>query len=246
MRVLVVGAAGEVGRMIIPALAARHELRLFDPRPSLQGDWFVGSVTDPEAVAAAVEGQDAVVYLAMGRKEGWRDGPGWAISHFDVSVKGLYLTLSAAARAGAGHVVYASSMSVFAGYLHRDYAADPAADEVDAYGLTKRLGEQVCEAAAREHGMQVVALRLAAPMPDEEWLSCASMPERVVGTAAGDVARAFLAALDHSGPFGAYPVTGDREREFLDWHPTRDALGWEPRARPLTPPGAAWPYGEGG
>ncbi|MEU7000032.1 NAD(P)-dependent oxidoreductase [Nonomuraea sp. NPDC046570] len=232
MRVLVAGGAGDVGRMVVPVLARHHQVRVLDLRPPEgEVEFIEGSVTDQAAVEKAARDQDAVVYLAMGRKTGWRDGPAWVASHFAVNVTGPHVTLETCARAGVRQAVYASSMSVFADYTTRDYTADPAPDATDAYGLTKRLGEQVCEAASREHGLAVTALRLVGPMPDEEWHAYRGERRELV-TAGSDVAAAFLAALARTEPgFAAYTITGDHDRLTLDWTPAFTALGWRPRAR---------------
>ncbi|MFI6299170.1 NAD-dependent epimerase/dehydratase family protein [Nonomuraea sp. NPDC050790] len=233
MRVLVAGGSGAVGALVLPALAARHTVRVLDLRPPAEPVGYVefveGSVTDPAALKRAADGQEALVYLAMGRKTGWRDGLEWARTHFTVSVTGLYLTVEACVEAGVRRVVLASSMSVFADYQARDYAAAPQPDATDAYGLSKRLGEQVCAAAVTEHGLSATALRLVGPMSDEEWQG-AGVP--AVMTSGSDVAAAFLAALDHKRPgFSAYTITGDHERRVLDWSAAERDLGWQPRAR---------------
>ncbi|MET9336382.1 NAD(P)-dependent oxidoreductase [Nonomuraea sp. NPDC003804] len=232
VRVLVAGGSGAVGALVVPELAARHDVTVMDLRPPAAGVPYVrGSVTDHDDVRRAAEGHDALVYLAMGRKEGWREGDAWVDSHFAVNVTGLYVTLRACAQAGARVAVHASSMSVFEGYATRDYVRRPEPDAVDAYGLTKRLGEQICEAAAREHDLTVTALRLVHPMPDEEWQAYAGDHPDLV-TAAGDAAAAFVAALERRGPgFAAYTITGDYRRSRLDWTPALHDLGWWPRAR---------------
>lgn len=221
-----------MGRMVVPALARHHHVRVMDLVASEGATEFVrGSVTEAADVARAAEGQEALVYLAMGRKSGWRDGPDWVASHFAVNVTGLYVTLQACAQAGVRQAVHASSMSVFDDYDQRDYGERPEPDATDAYGLTKRMGEMACEAAAREHGMSVTALRLVGPMPDDEWLAYDGERGEVM-TAASDVAAAFVAALERpSKGFSAYTITGDHERRRLDWTPAFTELGWQPRAR---------------
>jgi len=50
-----------------------------------------GDVNDPDALAAAAEGVDALVYMAMGDPNLWRDRKTSGLargSHFDVNVKG--------------------------------------------------------------------------------------------------------------------------------------------------------------
>lgn len=232
MRVLVAGGAGDVGAMVVPELAHHHDVCVLDLRPPEAPVRFVeGSVTDPDAVARAATGCDAVIYLAMGRKADWRSGADWAASHFAVSVHGVYVTLAECARAGVGRAVYASSMSVFERYASRDYAAEPEPDATEPYGLTKRLGEQVCAAAVRAHGMSIAALRLVLPLHDAEWLAYTGQ-HRAVATAASDVANAFRLALERPVQgFAAFTIAGDVERSVLDWSAAREAFGWAPQRR---------------
>ena len=64
-----VGGSGYVGTLMLAGLAADHEVRVLDLVPP-QGDHdhVVGSATDPQALAAALDGMDAVVHAAMGRR----------------------------------------------------------------------------------------------------------------------------------------------------------------------------------
>ncbi|WP_166352638.1 NAD-dependent epimerase/dehydratase family protein [Phytoactinopolyspora limicola] len=233
-RVLIVGGSGRVGQLVTPALAEHHDLRLLDltvpPEPAL-GEFIRGSVTDFPTVRGAAQGHDALVYLAMGRHDGWNASAEWEVSHFDVNVTGLHLTLQAAAEAGVRHVVYSSSGSVFADYKNVDHPTHPEPDAYEVYGLTKRLGEEVCAAAARRHGISVIALRLVGPMSDDEWRA-SDGPHRDVVTSGSDVANAYLAALKHPRPgFRAYVVSGDVDRRIIDWSVTHRDLGWRPLAR---------------
>jgi nucleoside-diphosphate-sugar epimerase len=240
--VVVIGGAGRVAGMLMDRVTAEHRVRVVDRDPQAPVpagvERMIADVTAPESMAPALEGQDVLLYLAMGALHGGSvehgaplDGP-WATSHFDVNVKGLYFTLKLAAAAGVQHVVYASSLSIFEDYLAQGHELDTLApDAVDGYGLTKRLGEEVCRAAVTENGMDVTALRLCGPLPDEEWQTWPGGRCEVM-TAGSDVAEAFAAAIRvRPEGFQALTVTGDHAGRFLDWSRTREVLGWEPRAR---------------
>ena len=86
-----------------------------------------------------------------------------------MNVKSVHLTLMAARDAGVRHAVYISSMSVYRDLTQRRLDETVPADATDLYGLTKRLGEQVCLAAVAEWGLSVNVLRLVWPTPDEIW-----------------------------------------------------------------------------
>jgi nucleoside-diphosphate-sugar epimerase len=234
MHVTVVGGSGYVGGLVLPQLAARHVLRVFDRRPpAVAGcEYVAGTLDDLDALRRAARGADALLYMAMGDKRFDTDEA--ITTNFDVSVKGLYLALLAAHEAGVAHAVYTSSMSVYEGDLMQRYFPDEeiAPDACHMYGLTKRLGEEVCRSATRAWGMSVNALRLCLPTPDDEWATQARPGTPTIATAASDLARALLAALDYRAGFQAFMISGDYEQKLMSMAKARRMLGWEPLARP--------------
>jgi nucleoside-diphosphate-sugar epimerase len=236
MKVLVIGGSGYVGGLVLPLLARQHALRVFDMRPPADPTWeyIAGSVGDLNALSRAAEGVDALLYMAMGEKA--YDTPSAITSNLDVSVKGVYLALEAAQRAGVRHAVYTSSMSVYGGDLLQRYFPDEGItpDASDLYGFTKRLGEEVCQNATRAWGMSATALRLCFPTADDEWVALARRGTPTIATAASDVARALLAALDYRGSgFHAFMISGDYEQKLMNMAKAKRLLGWEPLARPI-------------
>jgi nucleoside-diphosphate-sugar epimerase len=239
MKLLVIGGAGKVGTMVAPMLAKQHSLRVFDlGEPSYDGGEYVrGDVNDPDALMAAAEGMESILYMAMGSESLWREpklSAAARASHFDVNVKGLYLALLAAHAHGIGQAVYTSSMSVYARNAAGRFIADEdmPGDATHCYGFTKRLGEEVCRNACREWGMDINALRLFLPMPDEKWLAEVPEGNPKIWTAASDVARAILAALDFRAGFQAFTISGDYEQKYMSLAKAKRFLNWEPLARP--------------
>lgn len=234
MRVLVIGGSGIVGTMILPELAKRHSILIFDRRPP-QDESFAhiqGDVTDYDALAAAMAGREALLYMAMGSTN-WDETPG-IVSAFDVNVKGVYLALRAAHQAGIRQAVYTSSMSVYGGDLMQRYFADEDVlpDATHLYGFTKRLGEEVCQHAALAWGMHVNALRLCHPTPEDQWLRDTILGVPTIATTAADVARAVDAALAYQDGFQAFTISGDYEQKVMHMGKAKRLLGWEPLARP--------------
>jgi nucleoside-diphosphate-sugar epimerase len=235
MRVLVIGGAGHVGTLVVPALAAVHEVRVFDLKPPTYSDvaYIQGDIQDYAALTEAVAGADALLYMAMNQ---FRLGhPGDEHSAFDVNVKGVHLALLAAHEAGVKHAVYTSSMSVYQGNLEeRDFVdEDMPPDSRVLYGFTKRLGEEVCRNAARNWHMSINALRLCLPTADEKWLAETQPGKATIATTATDVSRALLAALEFQGAgFQAFMISGDYEEKFMRLGKAKRLLHWEPLARP--------------
>jgi nucleoside-diphosphate-sugar epimerase len=223
--------------MVLPMLARRHAIRVLDRRPPAAGvEYVAGSAVDHADLRRACEGVDAVVHCAMGSRES--DSPGGAADAFDVNVKSVHLTLRAAHDAGVPHAVYISSMSVYRDLTARRLDESVPPDATDPYGLTKRLGEQVCQAATAQWGLSVNALRLAWPTPDDAWpawglpqppeLRYAADGRIIEGTAATDLAAALLAALDHRDGFQVFTISGDRCAQLWSTARARDILGWTP------------------
>jgi nucleoside-diphosphate-sugar epimerase len=200
-------------------------------------EFVPGDAVDRDALARAMDGVDAVVHCAMGGLD--PADPAAVAAAFDVNVKSVYVTLQAAHAAGVPHAVYVSSMSVYADLIERrlDDESVPT-DATDLYGLTKRLGEQVCAAAVTEWGMSVTVLRLTWPTPDDVWPAWAieDPPIRVrnadgvlfESTAASDLGRAFLAALDHRDGLQTFTISGDRAVGLWSTARAKERLGWEP------------------
>lgn len=235
MRVLVIGGSGYVGGLTLPRLSEAVDVSVYDLRPpeNAKLESTQGSVEDYDAMRRAMEDRDALLYMAMGRKEPW--GSVESIrSAFDVSVKGVYLALKAAHEAGISHAVYTSSMSVYADLGNRYFPDEKIPpDATEFYGFTKRLGEEACRNAAREWGMSVNALRLCLPTPDERWHKEHLDGKPTIATAASDVARALQAALERRfGGFEPYMVSGDYTRKWMDMSKAKRLLDWEPLARP--------------
>ncbi len=237
MRVLVVGGSGYVAGLVLPLLARRHAIRVLDRRPPTEGvEYRAGSAVDYPDLRGAAEGMDAVVHSAMG-STAW-DTPGGAADAFDINVKSVHLTLLAAHDAGVPHAVHISSMSVYRDLTARRLDESVPPEATDLYGLTKRLGEQVCQAASEEWGLSVNVLRLTWPTPDDVWpawgapqqpeLRYAADGALIEATAATDLAAALLAALEHRDGYQVFTISGDRSARLWSTAKARAALGWTP------------------
>jgi dihydroflavonol-4-reductase len=145
MRVLVTGATGFVGSHTTSALLRKgHDVRVLARRPERLAtrlvdrvDVAVGDMTDTAAVAAALEGCDAVVHAAA--EIGVAGGTG---AGGQANVRGVECVVGQAVDRGLDPIVYTSTIAV---YLPTDdpvvTAASPLAEPLSAYGRGKREAE---------------------------------------------------------------------------------------------------------
>jgi uronate dehydrogenase len=229
--VLVTGATGEVARGVLPLLEAQFSLRLLalDP-PGDDGRRVQADVLDWAGLASAMRGVDAVLHLACATgHSGTYEEDAFNDQRFDINVKGTYHVFELARRAGVCRVVYVSSLMVVWGHgADALVAGDAAPRPVGTYALTKMLGEQIAEHYARAHGLEVLILRIAAPL-DLQRCHHRIRPQQVPFA---DLARAFALAL--TVPItGCHVLTivGESSRRCHDLEPARRVLGYEPLFR---------------
>jgi uronate dehydrogenase len=249
MLVLVTGATGEVARGILPALEQQFELRLLCEQPHDDPRSVVADVRRlDERLHAAMEAVEAVVHLAVaGGRVGTYEDDAFNDHRFDVNVKGTWHVFEAARRAGVRRVVHTSSLMTVWGYGHAAYgecaAASPSAGAgeqvpgdapprpVGTYALTKTLAEQIARYYAEAVGMEVITLRIAAPLDPhaERWQSEPVPPQRIP---VGELSRAYQLALNV--PLSRYEIVtlvGDSSRRIWSLEAARRVLGYEPQVR---------------
>ena len=160
MRILVTGGRGLLGGAVVHELVARgHEVTSFQrtsagPREGVRE--VLGDVTDPDAVAAAVAGHDAVAHLAARVS---MVGP-W--SEFErINIGGTRIVLEGARAAGATRFVQVSSPSVAHAGEPLIGAPATAADPERARGRYARskAGAELLALAADRDGFAVTAVR---------------------------------------------------------------------------------------
>jgi NADP-dependent aldehyde dehydrogenase len=165
-RVLVTGAAGRVGTLLRPRLHRPGRLlRLLDtapqaePSPGERVELVTASVTDLDALRAAVAGVDAVVHLGgISLEAAWRD-------ILEVNVDGTRCVLQAAVEGGVDRVVLASSNHA-GGFLRREDAGPGGLPATTPgrpdtyYGWSKAAIESLGSLHHSRHGVDVTCLRI--------------------------------------------------------------------------------------
>ncbi|MDD7972834.1 NAD-dependent epimerase/dehydratase family protein [Roseinatronobacter alkalisoli] len=165
MKVLVTGATGKVGQHLLPALttamipAGGRIVALCHNRTIPETDHLTvvrGSIADPEAVAAAMDGVTHVLHLAA-----VKESPRLAI---DVSVKGMFVLLEAFRTNPVARrfVLLGGDCSV--GHIFQAYDAPitetaPRRAYPGCYALTKVIEEVMLEQYGYQYGIDGCILR---------------------------------------------------------------------------------------
>ena len=253
-RVLVTGSAGRVGRAAVAGLAARgHTVVGFDirPTPGLPADRsVVATLADDVALRRAMTGADCVVHLAATPDDARYprgtppdDGDNFVSDLVPNNVVGPYRVLEAARTLGVKRVVLASTGQVIDGHLEANnipVTADSPYRPRYLYACTKVFLEALGQVYAKEHGLEVLAVRLGwCPRDAGQVAEIAADPQsQDVFLSPGDAGRFFAAAAEADAlpPF-AVVYTTSRHTHALqyDLSDARRLLGWEPQD--------AWPTG---
>jgi UDP-glucose 4-epimerase len=164
MRVLVTGASGFVGRVVVSRLAAAgHDVRALtrgDDVPPVEGavSTVLADVRDRDALAGAVAGVDAVVHLAA--RTDVRGSFADPVGHWDVNVGGTVALLTAASAAGVRPVfVLASTAAVHGVADDHPVTEDAPRRPTSPYAASKAAAEVLVGHAATAGLVAGVVLR---------------------------------------------------------------------------------------
>jgi nucleoside-diphosphate-sugar epimerase len=185
MRVAVTGASGLVGGGVADLLSQRgHSVVAIDrvepddPARNDAYEWAVVDVTDYDALAAVIEGCDAIVHLAAIPDPGIEPDP---VVHNN-NVTGSYNALRAAVQVGIRRICQASSINAIGAADSRapvfDYfpvdESHPTYNE-DPYSLSKWICEQQADSIARRYeDVSISSLRFHWVFPRREQVVDAS------------------------------------------------------------------------
>ncbi len=235
MRVLVTGATGFVGAVLMPLLVARYGEEAVSafvlPEDRIPSSWmgtkvrlFEGDIADSSAVQSAVEGHSHVVHLA-GFISYWKSE---ADRLERVNVDGVFRVVEACLRSAVRRLIHISSVGAVG--FHRD---GRPADETTPfnwpptilYAVSKRQGQEIVERAVKERGLPAVILNPASvigpgdqnPVTPHNELYRRVCCRRLIGSFAGglavvdvrDLVAIILKALEGWGKDGeSYLVVG--------------------------------------
>ena len=158
-KILITGAAGDVGTRLRKLIKGVYSLRVSDIRkPADLGadDEFVAAdLGDYEQTKQITAGIDGIVHLGGYSVE----GP-WETIHRS-NIVGCYNLFEAAYRSGVKRIVFASSNHAV-GFYPRDrkIGVDVTVRPDSRYGVSKAFGEAVGALYADKHGLRVTCIRI--------------------------------------------------------------------------------------
>ena len=222
-KILITGAAGDVGGHLRRELAGRYALRLSDIRPVddlADGEEFIrGDCASLRDMLKVTKGVEAIVHLGGFSVEGDWD------TILRANIVGTHNVFEAARRNGVRRMVFATSNHAV-GFYDRDETVDhrvyPRPDS--RYGVSKVFGEALGSLYADKYGMEVVCMRIGNVNPkpmDKRRLSIWLSPR--------DLAQLVSIAIDRPGiRFEiVYGVSGNR-RSWYD-NANAERLGYAPQ-----------------
>jgi uronate dehydrogenase len=222
-KVLITGAAGDVGGHLRRELAGRYALRLSDVKPIAKlakGETYArADCASPAAMLRVTKGVDAIVHLGGFSVEGpWED-------ILRANIIGCHNVFEAARRNGVKRILFASSNHAV-GFFRRDQVIDhrvyPKPDS--RYGVSKVFGEALGSLYADKYGMEVFCMRIGNVNPapvDKRRLSILISPR--------DIAQLVTVGIEHPGiRFEiVYGISGNQRAWYDNANAAR--LGYRPQ-----------------
>jgi nucleoside-diphosphate-sugar epimerase len=165
-RVLVTGAAGQIGSELVLALTQRYggnnviaTDKVTDRNPSNPVRLELLDVLDGPALEKAIRehGIDTIYHLAAILSATGEQNPDLA---WEVNMRGLKNVLDASTRTGVKRLFWPSSIGVFGPDAPKVMAPqETALNPTTMYGVTKVAGELLCEYYALKHDLDVRSVR---------------------------------------------------------------------------------------
>ncbi len=230
MRVLLTGASGRIGTILLANLSSRYEWVLLDRSPPLRTYGFPFhqiDITDYQSLLPVFKRIEVVIHLAAASnpESTWDD-------LIDANVQGVYNVLNAAHQNGCRRVIFASSLHVVDGYP-RDLqiSSDMPSNPLTLYGATKAWGEAVGAYFAYQKNLSVLCLRIG-------WVKSNTDPSLVIENphlgsilTEADLLRLFVCCLEAplTMRFGIFHGISNNRYKRLDITTSREILGYDPQ-----------------
>jgi UDP-glucose 4-epimerase len=234
-RILVTGAAGNIGSYFAEHSSSRYELRLMvrasDEKDDVDrirdfGDVVVADLADLDRMKKICEGIDTVLHLAG------NPGPSatWD-SVRDDNITGTYHTFVAAKAAMCRRVIYASSIHAVSGYPSdvQVKTSEPV-NPGDLYGVSKCFGEALARYMAEKEGLSAICLRIGAFQPIEAARDAGGVGMLDAWVSQRDLNQLIEKSIDVENlKFAIFHGLSDNRFKRLDISDARALLGYRPQ-----------------
>ncbi|MGQ0431887.1 MAG: NAD-dependent epimerase/dehydratase family protein [Microthrixaceae bacterium] len=243
--IVVTGAAGLVGGVVLAGLDPRHHVRGVDQRkhaPIAGRTITRANLTSASAARRALEGADVIIHLADAASQ----STPWRTVH-ENNLRAAWNTFDAAREVGARRVIFASSNAVVGGYERDEPYRSILAGQRDgldpnvlprlgvdvpvrpngAYAIGKVASETIGRHVADEFGMSVAALRIGTVLhgdrPENERHFATLLSHR-------DLVQLVERCIDapHDPGFTVHYGVSANTWRIWDIEPTRSAIGYQP------------------
>jgi UDP-glucose 4-epimerase len=233
---MIFGGGGFIGSTIADRLLKEgHELRIFE-RPRVEPyrrfaenervEWITGDFLSAHDVSNVIDGADAVLHLVSTTlPKNSNDDP---IYDVQSNVVGTLQMLNAMVAHNVRKIVFISSGGTVYGIpKHLPIDEDHPTEPLVSYGITKLVIEKYLHLYERLYGIKTVTLRVANPYGERQRIETAQgavgtfihhalkgLPIEIWGDGSvtrdyiyiGDVAEAFVRALEYSGPKNVFNI----------------------------------------
>jgi nucleoside-diphosphate-sugar epimerase len=240
-KVLVTGASGLIGGLVLRDLSDRYEFSGLSRHPVPGIPYTAASITDLEAIRPAFAGMDAILHLGVSVEvDDWDQ-------QMAVTAHGTLNVFRAAQEAGVPRVVFMSSGSTMCGWewddslpygrlargdwegLHDwpllDTRTPPRPDS--PYAVAKLFGEHVGRYFSDRYGMQVIVIRSGAVLREDRPTLIRQFPGYLAQADSVQMIDRCLQAPD-SIRYEIFDAISDNWPRWRDTSPAKRLLGWRP------------------
>jgi nucleoside-diphosphate-sugar epimerase len=231
-RVLVTGAAGNIGSYFAEHCSKRYDLRLMvrDQDKEVDairphGEVVVADLSQLDRLKEVCAGIDTVLHLAGNPSP----NATWE-SVRDDNIAGTYNLFVAAKSAGVRRVIFASSIHAVSGYppdvqVKTSEPVNPG----DLYGVSKCFGEALARYMAEKEGVSAICLRIGAFQPDESARSADGVGMLDAWVSQRDLNQLIERCIDAENlKFAIFHGLSDNRFKRLDISDARALVGYRP------------------